>query len=132
MGHVQEFDGFTLRANVSRTDGLSDAVAREYGIEAGSNIVLLNVAVLENRQNQQPAPVSAVVTAEHRTLSGHVENIDMRAVESDGHYSYIGTLNTSGQRMFPLSIAAQPAGTDQPMEMEFEVELEAFDDSHNQ
>lgn len=127
LEHVSEFDGFTLRANVSRTDVLPDAMARRYGIEPESDLVLINLVVLENRPNRQPAPVSADVSVQHESLSGHREAIDMRAVEADGHVSYIGTLDASGQRTYQLHIEAQPEGTDEPLHMMFEVQLEAFD-----
>ncbi len=124
QGHVREFDGFTLRANVSRTEDLPDAMARNYDIEAEADLVLLNVVVLENRPDGQSAPVSAEVSAQHESLSGHGEDIDMRAVETDGHVSYIGTLNVSDQRTLQLVIAAQPEGADEPLQMDFEVQLE--------
>ena len=133
MEHVSEFDGFTLRANVSRTDVLPDAMARRYDIEPDSDLVLLNVVILEDQGDQQSAPVSADVSAYFETLSGHAEAIDMRAAEADSHVSYIGTLDASDQRTFKIHIEARPADADQPLHMNFEVELEAFEmgDSEN-
>lgn len=127
LEHVSEFDDFTLRANVSRTDVLPDDMARQYGIEPGPDLVMLNLVILDNRPDQRPQPVSAEVSAHHESLSGHRDVIDMRVVEADGHVSYIGTLDTSAQRFFQISIEAQPAGTDEPLHMSFEVRLEAFD-----
>jgi hypothetical protein len=127
LEHVSEFDDFTLRANVSRTDVLPDDMARQYGIEPGPDLVLLNLVILEKRPDQQPVPVTAEVSVHHESLSGHHEAIDMRVVEADGHVSYIGTLDTSAQRFFQIIVEAQPAGTDEPLQMSFEVRLEAFD-----
>ncbi len=127
LEHMIDFNGFTLRANVSRTDVLPEAMARKYGIEPASDLFLLNLVILENRPDRQPDPVSAEVSAHHESLSGHAEAIDMREVETDGHVSYIGILDASAQRFFQLVIEAQPAGTDKPLHMTFEVQLEAFE-----
>ncbi len=127
LGQVTEFDGFTLRANVIRAEFLPDAMARKYGIEVEPDLVLLNLVILEKRPDRQPVPVSAKVNAHYESLIGHVELIDMRAVEADSHVSYIGTLDASDQRVFRLVIEAQPAGTDQPLQMNFEVQLDTPD-----
>ena len=131
LEHAVEFDGFTLRTNVSRTDALPEAMARRYEIEPDANRVLLNVVIMENQPNQQAAPVAGEVSARHETLSGHRENIDMRAIEVDGHVSYIGTLDASTQRMFQLVIEALPEGSEQPLEMDFEVRLDTLEERNS-
>ena len=122
-----DFDRFTLRANVGRADVLSDAAAREYGIEPEAGLILLNLVVLENGDNAQSTPVEAQVRVQQESLSGHTSSVDMRAVESNGHVSYIGTMEASGERVLQLLIEALPEGADQPMRMNFEVRLEAFE-----
>lgn len=127
MGKVMEFDGYTLRANVSRTDMMNEATARQYGIEPAANLVLLNLVVLDKRSSQQPVPVAAEVRAQHESLSGHFENIAMREVESNGFISYIGTLDSGAERFFQLAIEAQPEGVEQAFQMSFEVRLDRFE-----
>jgi hypothetical protein len=127
LGQVTEFEGFTLRANLIRTEFLPDAMARQYGIEADPDLVLLNLVVLEKLPDRQPVAVSAEVSAHYESLVGHPETIDMRAVEADGHVSYIGTLDVSTQRVFRFVIDAQPAGTDKPLRMNFEAQLHTLD-----
>ena len=124
---VTEFDGFTLRVNVSRTQFLPDAMARQYGIEARPDLVLLNLVVLEKRPDGQPQAVSAELRAHYESRVGQVEVIDMRAIEENGYLSYIGTLDASAQRIFHLVIEAQPEGTDHPLRMNFEVQLDTLD-----
>lgn len=123
-GHVAEFDGYTLRANAIRSDVLPDAMARQYEIEADADLVLLNLVILETRADQQPVPVRAQVSARHEGLTGHGRAIDMRPVEADGMISYIGTIEAGGQRHFQLVVEAQPDGTDEPLKMDFEVQLD--------
>lgn len=127
LGHVVEFDGYTLRANISRSTFLPEEMAQKYGIEPDDDVVLLNLVILENRPDLPPVPVAAEVSAQHETLIGHAETIEMRAIESDGYVSYIGMLDTSTERLFQIVIKAQPVGTDQPLQMDFEVRLEAFE-----
>lgn len=123
LEHVAEFDDFTLRANVSPTERLPEAMAEQYGIQADPNLALLNVVILEKRPDDQPLPVSAEVSAHYESLVGQDTVIDMRAAEADGLVSYIGTLDASAQRVFRFVIEAQPEGTDQPLQTNFEVQL---------
>lgn len=123
LGDVAEFDGFTIRANVSPTDHLPDAMAQQYGIEPDPDKALLTVVILENQPEQQPAPVSGELSAHYDSLSGQTTDIDMRSIEADGRVSYIGTLDASAQRVFQFVIEAQPEGADQPLQMNFDVEL---------
>ncbi len=126
MGHVMEFEDFTLQANVSRTDALPDSMTQQYGINPDPNLALLSLVILEHQSGRQPAAVPAEVSAQQESLTGRVEAIDMHPVEANGYVSYIGTLDASFQRVFQFIIQAQPAGTDRPLHMDFEVQLETF------
>ncbi len=132
LEHVIESDGYTLRANIGRTENLPETMARQYGIERDSDLVLLNVVVLDNRSEDQPVPVSADISAQIESLSGHVETIDLQETESDGHVSYIGTLDASSERSFQIHIEAQPEGAVEPLHMQFDVNLEAFDNGDSE
>lgn len=123
LGDVAEFDGFTLRADVSPSDHLSDAMAQQYGIEAGPDLALLTVVILEKGADQQAMPVSGELSAHYEGPAGQATDIEMRAVEANERVSYVGTLDTSAQRVFQFVIEAQPQSTDQPLQMSFEAEL---------
>lgn len=123
LGQVAEFDGFTIRANVSPTEQLPEAMARQYGIEAGPSLYLVNVVVLEHRPEGQPVPVPVNLSAHYESPAGQVTDIDMREIEANDRVSYVGTLDTSAQRVFQFVIEAQPDGADQPLKMDFEVQL---------
>lgn len=124
LGHVMEFDGYTLRANVSRADVLNDTMARRYGIAANPDLALLNLVIQDNNVARQEATVEAAVSVEHENLLGQTQVVDMRAIEADGYISYVGTLDASSQRIFQLIIKVRPEGTEQPLEMNFEVQLD--------
>lgn len=123
LGDVAEFDGYTIRANVSPTDHLPDAMAEQYDIEADPSLILLTVVVLENQSEQQSVPVSVELSAHYESLSGQTTDIDMRSIDADGRVSYIGTLDSSKQRVFQFVIEAQPESLEQPLQMNFDVEL---------
>ena len=127
LGQVAEFDDYTLRANVPRTEVLPDAMARKYDIQPAANLALLNLVVLDKRSGQQPAAVEAEVAVRYEGLVGHAEVVDMRAIEEDGYVSYLGTLDASSQRVFRLTIEAQPRGTNEQLQMSFEVQLDTLD-----
>lgn len=124
LGQVMEIDGFTLRANVSRADVLSDDMARQYGIDASPDLALLNLVIQDNKMDRQSATVEAAVSVEHQNLLGQTKAVDMRPIKADGYISYIGTLDVSTQRIFKFTIKAQPAGTEQMLEMNLEVKLD--------
>lgn len=123
LGEVAEFDEFTIRANVSPTEFLPDAMAQQYGIEADSSLYLLTVVVLENQPEQLPMPVSVELSAYYESLTGQITDIDMRAIEANDRVSYVGTLDASAQRVFQFVIEAQPEGSEQPLQMNFNLEL---------
>lgn len=124
LGQVMEFDGYTMRASISRADVLSDTMARQYGIAANPDLALLNLVIQDNNEARQDATVEATVSVQHENLLGQSQVVDMRAVEADGYISYVGTLDASSQRNFQLTIKAQPTGTEQPLEMNFTVQLD--------
>jgi hypothetical protein len=123
LGQVMEFDGFTLRANITRAGDLNETLVRQYGIDPDPDLALLNLVILDNQSDRPQATVGAEVSAQYQTLLGRTEVIAMRPFEADGYVSYIGTLDAGSQRIFQLTIEAQPAGTDELLQMSFEVSL---------
>lgn len=123
LEHVAEFDAYTLRANITPTERLPEAMAQEYGIDADPSLLLLNVVIMEKRSDGLADPVSGEVSVSYENLVGDESTVDMRAAEADGLVSYIGTLDASGQLVFRFVIEAQPEGADEPLETDFEVQL---------
>lgn len=124
LGHVVEFNDFTLRANVSRASVLNDAMAQKYDIAVRPDLAVLNLVILKNNAKPAEATVQAQVSAKHENLLGHTEDITMKPIETDGYISYVGTIDASSQRVFQLIISAVPEGTEQPLQMNFDVQLD--------
>lgn len=125
LQHIAEFDGFTLRANITPTERLPTAMVEQYGIEADPDRLLFNAIIYEKRSSGQPEPVSADVSVHYENLVGHDTEIDMRKIEANDSVSYIGTLDTTDQLVFRFVVEAQPEGSDQPLQADFEVQLPA-------
>ncbi len=123
LGHVAEFDNFTLRANVSPTEFLPDTMLQEHGIEARQNLIQLNVVILEKLKDHRLVPVSAKLKAYYENQVGNIRDIDMRVFKVNDSISYMGMLDVSVQHIFRFFIEAQPEGIDEPLEMNFKVKL---------
>ena len=126
LSQVAEFDDFTLRVSVSRTELLPDAMAIKYAIKPAPDLVLINLVIVENRLDPQRVTVPADVSVQYESRIGREEVINMRAIQAAGDISYIGTFDSSAQRVFELDIEALPAGSDEPLHMSFEVYLDTL------
>lgn len=127
MEHVAEFDDYTLRTSLSPTERLPEAMAQQYEIEADPSKLLLNVVIMEKSSDGPATPVSGDVTVRYESLAGDESTVDMSPAEANGLVSYIGTLDHSDQLVFRFVIEAQPEGSDEPLETEFEVQLPSHD-----
>jgi hypothetical protein len=125
--HVVELEGYTLRANTMPGTSLSAEVAERYGIEHDAGVGLLNLVILEQRPDGQDVTVPAEISASQRDLLGHVETIEMRAIEANDDVSYIGTFDSAQQTHFRFAIEARPAGSDTTLTIEFEDRFQTHD-----
>ena len=123
LGHVEEFGDYSLQASITPTDRLPDVMIEEHNIEPGPERLLFNAIIYDKRADGGLEPAAADVSVVYENLPGHEIEIDMRQVEANGDVSYIGTLDTSGQLVFRFVMQAQPEGSDEPMQTEFEVQL---------
>jgi len=123
LGHVEEFDGYSLQGSLTPTDRLPDVMTQEHNIEPGPERLLFNALVYEKRSDGELEPVAADVNVVYENLAGHEIEVDMRQVEANGDVSYIGTLDASGQLVFRFIVEAQPEGSDETLQTEFEVQL---------
>jgi hypothetical protein len=106
----QDFGDFEVHYNAVRTDQLTPAVARAYGIERSSNRVLLNVALLRKDATGRTTPVDGTVTATARNLNGQLKNLEMRRITEGASVYFIGEVGISGAEILVFDVAAQPVG----------------------
>tara|TARA_R110000850_G_scaffold45272_5_gene114497 strand:- start:1 stop:543 length:543 start_codon:yes stop_codon:yes gene_type:complete len=123
LGHVEEFEGYSLQASITPTDRLPDVMIEEHNIEPGPERLLFNAIIYDKRSDGGLEPVAADVSVMYENLPGHEIEIDLRQVEANGDVSYIGTVDTSGQLVFRFVMEAQPEGADEPLQTEFAVQL---------
>lgn len=84
--HAVEVGGHVLRANVVRTENVSDVTLQQHGIETGPNRALLNVVVLSQASG---AAIPALVEAE-AVVAGYCLEISMKPIVENGGVSYWG------------------------------------------
>jgi len=108
----QDFGDFEVHFNAVRTDELTAAVARAYGIERSANRVLLNVSLLRKGPDGRSTPVDGTVTATAYNLNGQLKNLEMRRVTEGPSVYFIGEVGISGTEILVFDISVTPA--DQP------------------
>ena len=109
-----EMGDTTVRASVVQTSALNEAIARQYGIERGDDIVMLLVGLREGPDAEETS-VPASVTAGVTNLRGQKQVVEMRELRSGDLVDYVGTLQVSppDTLVFELTIELEggPAST---------------------
>jgi hypothetical protein len=104
----QDFGDFELHFNAVRTDELTAAVARAYGIERSANRVLLNVSLLRKGADGRTTPVDGTVTARAYNLNGQLKSLEMRRITEGTSVYFIGEVGISGTEILVFDIDATP------------------------
>lgn len=104
----QDFGDFQVHFNAVRTDELTPAVARAYGIERSANRVLLNVSMLRKDANGRTTPVDGRVTATARNLNGQLKGLEVRRITEGTSVYFIGEVGISGTEILVFEIVATP------------------------
>jgi hypothetical protein len=104
----QDFGDFEVHFNAVRTDELSVAVARAYGIERSANRVMLNVSLLRKGADGRATPVDGTVTASAYNLNGQLKNLEMRRITEGSSVYFIGEVGISGTEILVFDISASP------------------------
>lgn len=112
-------DGYVVRWNTTTTGFLPREVIRKHDL-APQGRGVLNVVVLQDDDPQKlPETVQADVTVQVRDLLGQVRQIEMREVEENGRFSYLGTFDVDGrdQLRFELTVRRE---AETPLNLTFE------------
>jgi hypothetical protein len=91
---VSRVGDVTVRANLLPTASLSDAVAKQYGIERADDRVMLLVSVRQGPEGQDAA-LPATIEAQVTNLQGQRRGIAMRELRTDEYVDYVGTAEVS-------------------------------------
>ena len=104
----QDFGDFQVHYNAVRTDELTVAVARAYGIERSANRVLLNVSLLRKGADGRATPVDGTVTASAYNLNGQLKNLEIRRITEGSSVYFIGEVGISGTEILVFDIEVAP------------------------
>lgn len=114
---VKRFDGYEVHYNVVRTDFLTPAVAKSYGINRSSTRGLLTVSVLK-QDGKGSLAVPSAVTAYSVNLNSQLNTIAMREIREGKAVYYIGEFRVSPPETLKFGIQAKPKA-DTPLNVEF-------------
>ena len=120
-----DFGDLEVHYNAVRTDQLTPAVARAYGIERSPNRVLLNVAMLQKKPGNPAGPVDGTVTVDTHNLNGQLKNVAMRRVQEGPAIYFIGEVGISGDEILVFNIDAAPRGAGGSYAVQFKREFYA-------
>jgi hypothetical protein len=120
----KDFGNYEVHFNALRTDELTPEVARAYGIQRGSNRVMLNVTVLRKEAEHAPRkPVEATVAVDAYNLNGQLKDLEMRRVsEGEAIYS-IGEVTIAGTEILVFDINVTPQGESMPFNVKLKREF---------
>jgi hypothetical protein len=115
----KDFGSYEVHYNAVRTDALSPAIAREYGIQRSANRVMLNVTVLHKEAGTARKPVPADVKVDARNSNEQLKNIELRRISESEAIYYIGEVSISGTEILVFDITVTPEGTQTPLSVKF-------------
>ena len=119
----KDFDGLEVHYNAIRTDQLTPAVARAYGIERSPARVLLNVAMLTKTPGGAAKPVDGTVSASVHNLNGQLKSLAMRRVQEGTAVYFIGEVGISGDEILVFNIDVEPATGGEKRTVQFKREF---------
>ncbi len=91
---VSRVGDVTIRANLIATEGLAEAMARQYGIERAADTVMLLVSVRSGPDGQDRA-LPATIDATVANLQGQRQTLAMREVRTGAYVDYVGLAKVS-------------------------------------
>ena len=121
----QDFGDFQVHYNAVRTDELTAAVARAYGIERSANRVLLNVSLLRKEADGRTRPVDGTVSATAYNLNGQLKGLEMRRITEGAATYFIGEVGISGTEILVFDISVTPADRPGKFAVQFKREFVA-------
>jgi hypothetical protein len=119
----RDFGEFQLHYNAVRSDVLTPAVARTYGIERSANRVLLNVSLLHKNADGTTSPADGSVTATAYNLNGQLKELAMRRIAEGSSVYYIGEVGISGNEILVFDISVVPPDQNTKYSVQFKREF---------
>jgi hypothetical protein len=107
--------GYEMRHAALQASLLPAKVAATYGIPQRSDLLVVNVSVLERREAGLPAAVRAEVTGTWRGLAREPVPMEFRAVTAGGSVSYVAEAPLRDREPIVLELSATPDGATLPL-----------------
>jgi hypothetical protein len=117
---------FTVHYLAVNSTFLEPEIAAQYGIERGSRLGFINVAVLRNEEsNSIGMPVSAVITGGKFNLMQQSTPLEFKEVREGEAIYYLAQFEFSNAETLRFEIDVQPEGQGEPHKITWNTQLYA-------
>lgn len=114
---AETFGPYEVHYNTLNTNLLTPEVARVYGIQRAGTRAMLNITILDTRQD---AAVTGRVSVEAVNLTGQRRQIEMQEIRDQDAIYYIGTFRVHNEENMNFSVEVSPEGhSDAPFAFSF-------------
>lgn len=104
----RDFGEHMVYFNALTTDQLTPGIASEYDIVRSENRAMLNVSILQKRENDTDTPVPGSVTTSAINLTGQLKNMAMREIREEDAIYYIGETSVADGETLVFTIDVTP------------------------
>lgn len=112
-----DFGDLRVHYNALPTMALSEAVAKQYGVERDPGAALVLVA-LRRLRNGEEIDADGEVTAQASDLSGARQQIPLRVIDTGEYSDHIGTARISQRNTYRFDIAITTGGRTETLQFQ--------------
>ncbi len=112
-------NGYTVHHNALKSDFLTPAIAKAYGIQRSKFQGLVNISVIKDKPGAEGSSVKAKITIEALALSGVPKDITLKEIVEDNAIYYIGDFPVIDREIVNFTIEVTPEGEDRPIHARF-------------
>ena len=102
----KKFGEYTIHYSAFKSDFLSAAMAKAYGITRSKNRAVLNITVTKSGEKGLPQPVEADISSKVFNVYQQTKAVDLRKVVDHGSVYYIAEFPVANEEIVNFEVAA--------------------------
>ena len=114
-----EQDGYRVHYAAMASRDFSTKVARQYGLNQSARSAVL-ILTSQKLVNGKPMPAAASATGTARSFSGHVQTLELRAVNENGANDLLTEFEVLNGEVITFDLSILPDGAKQPLVLKFQ------------